>query len=148
MKRTTHHGQFFLQPTDAVLSHNSPKAASKRPKKIFRCTVFCVCFSAASCKRRLRKVFTWKFFWPFLFCKDFSIYGSGHWSHNFFLYECPQQVQCFLTRYVPSLERNEHFATDCCPLLLVWVIIHCVALLNEGPGASVSAARLSLTAAT
>ena len=62
MKRTTHHGKFFLQPTDAVLSHNSPKAASKRPKKIFRCTVFCVCFSAASCKRRLRKVFTWKFF--------------------------------------------------------------------------------------
>ena len=55
----------------------SPKAPlqnKKDQKKISRCTVFCVFFSAASCKKRHRKLCTWKMFWPFLFCDDFSTF--------------------------------------------------------------------------
>ena len=41
-------------------------------KKFSRCTVFCVFFSAASCKKRYQKLCTWEIFCPFLFCLDFS----------------------------------------------------------------------------
>jgi hypothetical protein len=44
---------------------------NKKGLKIFQLPTFRCFFSAASCRKRHRKVGSWKIFRPFLFCNDF-----------------------------------------------------------------------------
>ena len=63
-------------------------------KKISRCTIFGVFFSAASCKKRHQKRCIWIFIWPFLVCDGFK-------PHNFYL---AVQDRCIVSSIYPKLD--------------------------------------------